>query len=162
MSRKEYQLECPHCHTFNCYKTIDDEKENYEFFLCFTCGYTSNSTFTIESDKEHQVEKAEGKTAQIIKELAFKDEDRGLMWYPTVLHVAGIGMIFPEPTEDGDWQWNYSPIEIILEKDQEKFPIEGQSGQFYKTRIAMEKGQRFNKNNFMDACKSMGIIEDNS
>ena len=60
-------------------------------------------------------------------------------------------MIFPEghPT---NWSWKYVQVVDVPEEEQESY--EG-----HKQRLDIENGLIFNKDDFMSACKKMGITE---
>lgn len=150
----EIQIQCPHCKLYNCYESILNKTKTY---ICFSCGYSSNETFTIESEKNKDIQekKHDSKTARMIVDLAFEDIERELVWYPAVLQIATVGIVFPEPEGD-TWVWNFSPIEMIRDDEKGNFKIPG-TEEFYTSRIAIEKAERFNKNDFSVAVGKLGI-----
>ena len=72
---------CPCCGGNACYEsefTTLDGKVNT--WLCMTCGFTTNTTMTEDSDVLKQTEEL---TADLIKDL--KQIHDGLAWFPTVI-----------------------------------------------------------------------------
>ena len=125
------------------------EGQPFESYLCFDCGMTTNSNFAIDS--EHLEEMVKNNT-ELMNDLKHIDEDRGLVWYPSVINMGEKGIIYPEgvPT---DWHWNYASVVDVPEEDREKY--DG-----HDKRLDIENPQKFGQFEFMKACKSMGIIKE--
>ena len=66
--------------------------------------------------------------------------------------MGKLGMIFPEghPT---NWNWRYAKVVDIPEEERENY--DG-----YSQRLDIENALTFEKNDFMSACKEMGITKD--
>ena len=47
-------------------------------------------------------------------------------------------------------------VDIDL-KEQDKYPVPGREGEFYKSRLDVENAQKFEWDNFIGACEEMGI-----
>jgi hypothetical protein len=167
---------CPCCTSNACYEsefTTQDGPVNT--WLCMTCGFTSNSTMTEDSEGLKQTMEL---TADLIKDLR-QDHD-GLAWFPTCITMPDKGMIFPEPikgtttldpgTMEGvsgnaavlkakpDWNWTVVKSIDIPEEEQEKYPDPRNPGTFYKKRMDMESIKHFDKLCFMDAAEEMGMF----
>jgi Zn ribbon nucleic-acid-binding protein len=143
----ERVIDCPHCKdTDSCFEEM---QEQFSSFICFKCGFMSDSRFekgglqTIENEKS---------TPQLVTDLKYHDIERDIMWYPSVINMGKLGMIFPEghPT---NWNWRYAKVVDIPEDEQHLF--EG-----YKQRLDIENALTFEKDDFMSACKEMGITKD--
>ena len=119
-----------------------------------TCGFTTNSTMTEDSEALKQTLEY---TADLIKDLR-QDHD-GLVWFPTAITMPEKGMVFPEPIKDtNDWGWTVVKAISIPEEDQEKYPDPKNPGQFYKNRMDMKNLKRYDKLCFMDAAEELGLF----
>ena len=146
---------CPCCGSDACYEsefTTQDGPVNT--WLCMTCGFTTNSTMTEDSEALKQTLEY---TADLIKDLR-QDHD-GLVWFPTVITMPEKGMVFPEPIKDtNDWGWTVVKAISIPEEDQEKYPDPRNPGVNYKFKMDMEGKKRFLKLEFMDAAEELGMF----
>ena len=114
-------VDCKCCGSNACYEsefTTQDGK--IETWLCMTCGFTSNTTMTEDSEGLKQTLEL---TADLIKDL--RQNHDGLAWFPTAITMPDKGMIFPEPmkgtsTLEGkkDWGWTLVKAIPIPEEDQ--------------------------------------------
>ena len=67
----EIQIKCPHCYSQEkCFEETVERKDDDDFksYLCFNCGYTSNSLYSEESKVKNQHLES---TAQIIRDWNF-------------------------------------------------------------------------------------------
>ena len=146
-------VECNCCGSDACYESEFTTQEGpITTWLCMTCGFTSNSTRTKDSEGLKQTEEL---TADLIKEL--KQTHEGLAWFPTVITMPEKGMIFPEPIEN-DWAWTVVKAITIAKEEKEKYPDPNNPGKFYKKRMDMKNLKRFDKLNFMDAAEELGMF----
>mgnify|MGYP003627501891 FL=1 len=147
---------CKCCKNDACYEsefTTQDGPINT--WLCMTCGFTTNSTMTKDSEALKQTLEL---TADLIRDLR-QDHD-GLSWFPTAITMPDKGMVFPEPMKDKkDWGWTVVKAIPIPEEDQVKFPDPTNPGTFYKNKMDMKNLKRFNKLEFMDAAEDLGMFE---
>ena len=148
------QIQCPVCGLYDCYKS---EYGTITTYLCFSCGYTSNSKMKLNSTYVKEQFENNKNVAKFIKNIRFNDTANSLVWYPTVLQFPELGIIFPEPNGN-DWNWTYAQEVPILEDEKEKFKI-GDTDDYYKTKIDIENAKRYNKFDFKMACQDMGIIK---
>ena len=90
-----------------------------------------------------------------IIELAKKDfekEQRSKL--PSIIvELASKGIIYPEGTIN-NWYWYYAKVVEIPEEDRVKY--DG-----HERRLDVNNAEKFGQFEFMEACKSMGIIKDN-
>ena len=150
-------VDCPCCRSNACYESSFNTQEGpMTTWLCMTCGFTTNSTMTENSEALKQTEEY---TADLIKDL--KQTHEGLAWFPTVITMPGRGMIFPEP-KDEDWAWTVVKAVPIPEDEQHKYPDPRNPGKFYEHRMDMKKPSRYNKLEFMDAAEELGMFEKES
>tara|TARA_B100000287_G_scaffold366735_1_gene362124 strand:- start:67 stop:675 length:609 start_codon:yes stop_codon:yes gene_type:complete len=173
MEQKQDKLiVCPCCGSDACYESEFTTKDgNLKTWLCMTCGFTTNTTMTEDSDALKQTLEL---TAELIKDL--RQDHQGLAWFPTAITMPEKGMIFPEPqtwgkretdtetgetkeTEYQDWGWTVVKAVDIPEEEQSKYPDPRNPGTFYKKRMDMKGKKRFLKLEFMDAAEELGMFE---
>ncbi len=150
----EEKTTCPVCDTLskNCFvEKTEIEGKPFESYLCFDCGMTTNSNFALDS--EHLETMVENNT-ELMNDLKVIDNDRGLVWYPSVINMGQKGVIYPEglPT---DWNWCYAPVVDVPEEERDQY--EG-----HDKRLDIENPLRFGQFEFMEACKAMGVVKDES
>jgi len=168
---KDKLINCKCCGSNACYESEFTTKDGpINTWLCMTCGFTSNTTMTEDSDGLKQTLEL---TADLIKDL--RQNHDGLAWFPTAITMPDKGMIFPEPLKGTstldlldkkghsqmDWQWTVVKAIPIPEEEQEKYPDPQNPGTFYKNRMDMENLKRFGKLEFMDAAEELGMFDPN-
>ena len=145
----ESKIKCPVCKSkAQCFDEYVVE-DNFHSYLCFQCGYTSNSKFKYGSDELLTSLEA---SPQLIIELQIADWERDIVWIPSVLNMGPKGIIFPEGTFD-DWSWKYAKVVDIPEEDREKYNGE-------EKRLDVESANIYGQHEFLKACKDMGIVKD--
>jgi len=147
--------DCPCCTSNACYEsefnTLDG---NVTTWLCLTCGFTTNTAMKEESENAKQSLEL---TADLIKDN--KQIHDNLVWLPTVITMADMGMIFPEPSKDtDDWEWTVVRSIPVKEDEKEKYPIPNKPGEFYEKKMDMENLKHFKKLEFMDAAEELGMF----
>tara|TARA_B100000902_G_C27268547_1_gene895006 strand:+ start:1329 stop:1769 length:441 start_codon:yes stop_codon:yes gene_type:complete len=142
----EKVITCPHClDTDNCFEEV---QENFSSYLCFSCGFMSDSRYEVGN-----IELIENlkKSPKLVRESQFEDKQRNIIWFPSVINMGTLGMIYPEGTMDS-YVWKYAKVIDIPKEEQHKYNN-------YNQRLDVENAQTFEQNNFMGACKAMGITE---
>ena len=155
-------IECKCCGSNACYESEFTTKEGpIQTWLCMTCGFTSNTTITEDSETLKQTLEL---TADLIKDLSQNHD--GLVYFPTVITMPEKGMIFPDPIKGSstleskpDWQWTVVKAIDIPEEEQEKYPDPTNPGTFYKKRMDMKNMESFDKLCFMDAAEELGMFD---
>jgi hypothetical protein len=66
--------------------------------------------------------------------------------------MGKLGMIYPEGTST-NYRWKYAKIVDIPKEEQAVYDN-------YNQRLDVENAETFEQDNFMDACKAMGITKD--
>jgi len=95
---------------------------------------------------------------ELYKELAWEDNETGLIWFPTTINDPIKGMIFANGPSAQQWAWAAVKSIPVSEEEKEKYPIPGKPGEFYSMRIAMDTIQHFPERNFLDALGYIGVI----
>jgi len=154
---KDKLTTCPCCSSNACYEsTFTTQEGPVNTWLCMTCGFTSNSTMTEDSEALKQTVEL---TAEMIKDLR-QDHD-GLAWFPTAITMPEKGMVFPEPIKGAgkdEWMWTVVKAIPISKDEQEKYPDPTNPGTFYKNKMDMKNLKRYDKLCFMDAAEELGMF----
>ena len=142
----ERVITCPHClDTNNCFEEI---QESFSSYLCFSCGFMSDSRYEIGN---LQLIENMKNSPQLVRESQFEDKDRGIIWFPSVINMGKLGMIFPEGTKD-KYVWKYAKVVDFPEEERVNYDN-------YSQRLDVENAKTFQQNDFMGACKEMGITQ---
>mgnify|MGYP001228644696 CR=1 FL=1 len=143
----EKVITCPHCfNTDNCFEEI---QETFSSYLCFACGFMSDSRYQVGDI--NLVENLK-KSPQLVRESQFEDKTRNIIWFPSVINMGQLGMIYPEGTTD-NYVWKYAKVIDISEEERPKYNN-------YSQRLDVDNAETFEQQDFMGACKAMGITKD--
>ena len=148
----EEKTKCPMCGDLynNCFvEKTEIEGKPFESYMCFQCGMTSNSYLAFDSDKLEEYTKNH---SELMNDLKIMDEERGLIWFPSVLNMGEKGIIYPDGKQN-DWYWNYAKVIDVPEEERDQY--EG-----HDKRLDIENPEVFGQYEFTDACQAMGIIKD--
>ena len=148
----EEKTKCPLCEDLhnNCFvERTEVEGLPFESYMCFGCGMTTNSYMAIDSDKLEELTK---NNTQLMNDLKIMDEERGLIWFPSVINMGEKGLIYPDGVKT-DWHWHYAKVIDVPEEQRKHY--EG-----HDKRLDIENPEVFGQFEFMDACQAMGIIKD--
>ena len=143
----EKVIDCPVC--FDVNNCFEDVQETFSSYLCFACGFMSDSRYEIGGVDVIENLK---KSPQLVRESQFEDKDRGIVWFPSVINMGTLGMIYPEGTST-NYLWKYAKIVDIPKEEQVVYDN-------YTQRLDVENAETFEQHNFMGACKAMGITKD--
>lgn len=141
---------CPVCKNNTA---LEEEYKKTKSWLCLKCGYNSNSLF---KRKSKELRDALKESPEIIKDLKFWDVERKIFWIPSVIQMESRGMIYPDGTVD-KWNWIFSPVIKIPEKEQKNYKIPGSDKCFTK-RLAVEQSKKFEWNEYSKALKEIGAL----
>lgn len=148
------KITCPVDGMGNCFHERLEEGDTY---MSFDCGYASNEHYKIGSEA---IENVLSKAPQLIKDLAFDDNARGIVWIPSVVQIPKKGIVFPDGESADRWGYRYAAeIDIPLD-EQKEWPIEGKPGQTYKSRLDMENSIPYETHQFADAIANLGLVID--
>jgi|TARA_Y100000310_G_scaffold82897_1_gene79546 hypothetical protein len=143
----ERVIDCPVCFDVDhCFEEIQKE---FSSFLCFKCGFMSDSRYETESLRLIENLKSSPK---LVQDLKFLDKKRNITWFPAVINMGTLGIIFPEGTKK-NWGWRYAKVIDIPEEEQSKYDN-------YSQRLDVENAKKFGQYEFIEACKKMGITRD--
>jgi len=106
----ERVIDCPVCYDTD--KCFEDVQEEFNSYLCFSCGYMSDSRYEVGS---LQLDDNLKKSPQLVQDKKFIDKKRNIAWFPAVINMGELGMIFPEGDKDG-YVWKYAKVVEIPEE----------------------------------------------
>ena len=142
----EKVIDCPVC--FNTDQCFEEIQETFSSFLCFACGFMSDSRYEIGSIDVIENLK---KSPKLVVESQFEDRHRNIVWFPSVINMGKLGMIFPEGIGD-NYVWKYAKVVDIPKEEQATYNN-------YSQRLDVENAETFEQHDFMGACKAMGIAK---
>ena len=142
----ERVIDCPVC--FDIDNCFEDTQESFSSYLCFSCGFMSDSRY--ETGGLHLIENLKT-SPQLVRDSQFEDKDRNITWFPSVINMGKLGIIYPEGVKDS-YVWKYAKLVDIPKEEQDSYDGHTQ-------RLDVEGAETFEQNNFIGACKSMGITE---
>jgi len=148
---KEEQIKSPIDNSDKCYRIFTEPKTD-DHYLCMTTGFMSNTAYSVGSDKLNQELE---RSPELVKALQHFDEERELVWLPTILNIPGKGMIYPDGTLE-KWEWCHASVIEIPEDERKNYPIPDKDGEFFDSKLDVDNSQRFDK--FYEACISMGLL----
>ena len=142
----ERVIDCPVC--YNGDHCFEDQQENFTSYLCFSCGFMSDSRYEVNSIFLDENLKKSPKLVQLAK---VEDKGRNIVWFPAVINMGTKGIIFPEGHHK-KYVWKYAKVVDVPEEDRAKYNN-------HDKRLDIENAQEFSMDRFLDACKAMGITQ---
>ncbi len=148
----EKKITCPNCLSDkHCFEEDVNNVENFKSYMCFNCGFTSNTSFRKDSEVLNELL---NKSTQLVRDVQFFDYDRKITWIPTTLNMGKLGIIFPEGTKT-NWNWKLAEVRKLSPEEQKDPIYEG-----HEYTLDLENAKTYGQYEFLDACKEMGIIKD--
>ena len=144
----ERVIDCPVC--FDVDKCFEEIQKEYSSYLCFNCGFMSDSRY--ENDSINLIENLK-KSPKLVQDLKIVDRERNIVWFPAVINMGELGMIFPEGKGINDYTWKYAKLVDIPEEERAKYDN-------YDKRLDVENAKSYGLHGFLEACKDMGITKD--
>ena len=147
----EVKITCPNC--FDSNQCFEDklEVENFSSYMCFNCGFASNSLYVNDSDS---LKKVQDSSTELMREVSMYDYDRKVHWFPSILNMGKMGMIYPEGTKN-NWIWKLAEVRKLSPEEQQDPQYKG-----HEHTLDMENAKEYGQHEFLDACKEMGIIKE--
>jgi len=143
----ERVITCPIC--FNVDQCFEEVQETFSSYLCFHCGFMSDSRYEIGSLKLTENLK---KSPKLVRESKFEDKERNIVWFPSVINMGKLGMIFPEG-DSKEYVWKYARVIDIPKEERAVYDNHTQ-------RLDVDNAETFSKYEFLKACELMGITRD--
>ena len=143
----EKVIVCPKC--FDTDRCFEEVQETYSSYLCFNCGYMSDSRYKV--DDLDLIEKLKN-SPKLVQDTKFEDKERSIVWFLSVINMGELGMIFPEGIPD-EYVWKYAKVVEIPEEERANYNN-------YDRRLDVENAKSFSQYNFLGACEELGITKD--
>ena len=143
----ERVIVCPKC--FDADRCFEEMQETYSSYLCFNCGYMSDSRYKV--DDLNLIEKLKN-SPKLVQDTKLEDKERGIVWFLSVINMGELGMIFPEGIPD-EYVWKYAKVVEIPEEERANYNN-------YDRRLDVENAKSFSQYNFLGACEELGITKD--
>jgi len=144
----ERVIDCPVCYDVD--RCFEDVQEEFNSYLCFNCGFMSDSRYKIGSLVLIENLK---KSPQLVQDLQFEDKDREIVWFPAVINMGERGIIFPEGKTKAKYVWKYAKVVEIPEEERKDYNN-------YDKRLDIDNAKSYGMYGFLEACKEMGITRD--
>ena len=144
-------IDCPVC--YDDHQCFEDVQETFTSYICFHCGFMSDSRYSMD---KKEFEEYILKAPQLVQELQYKDEERNIVWFPSVVNMGPKGIIYPEGKVES-WVWKYAEVVPIKEEEQLDYPIPGEDDKYYTEKLDVEGAKSYGQYEFLEACKEMGI-----
>ena len=142
----EKNITCPVC--YDTKKCFEEKQETFSSYLCFRCGYMSDSRYQIGS---FEIENNIKKSPKLVQDTIHEDKTRNIIWLLSVINMGQMGMIYPEGNKK-DYSWKYAKVVDVPEDEQSKY--DG-----HVKRLDVDNANTYSKDNFLQACKDMGITK---
>jgi len=143
----EKVIDCPVC--YNTDQCFEEMQKEYSSYLCFNCGFMSDSRYVAGSLKLIENLK---KSPKLVQDKAYNDKERDIVWFPSVINMGELGMIFPESSSEseGGYNWKYAKVVEIPEDERVNYDN-------HDKRLDVENAITFSRYEFLKACEEMGI-----
>jgi len=141
----EKVIDCPVC--YDADKCFEEMQKDYSSYLCFNCGFMSDSRYV--TDSLDLIENLK-KSPKLVQDLKIIDKDRNIVWFPAVINMGELGMIFPEGKGINEYTWKFAKLVDIPEEERAKYDN-------YDKRLDVENAKSYGLHGFLEACKDMGI-----
>ena len=145
----EKVITCPIC--FDSDHCFEEVQEKWSSYMCFHCGFTSNSMYKTDSK---ELESALKGATQLMKEISFFDIDRDITWFPSIVNMGELGIIYPDGVKT-NWNYKLAQPRPLTEEEKEDEKYKG-----HDKILDVENAQEFGQYEFLDALKLMGVVKD--
>ena len=145
----EVKITCPNC--FNDKQCFEETAMDFKSYMCFNCGFTSNSAYVNDSDA---LKKMQETSSELMRDISIYDYDRKIHWFPTILNMGKFGILYPEGTKN-NWNWKLAEVRKLSPEEQKNPMYEG-----HEHTLDIENATTFGQHEFLDACRKMGIVKD--
>ena len=106
-------------------------------YMCMESGFVTNDTLCIGSD---MIDTYEEHISQLMRDVKYIDESRGLVWYPTYIQV-GHFVLYCTGTSMKDIGWEVAQIVPLTDDEMKNYPIPGRGTEFYQSRVDIESAK---------------------
>ena len=145
----EVKITCPNC--FSDKQCFEETAMDFKSYMCFNCGFTSNSAYKWDTP---ELKQAQVGATQLMNDVALYDEEREIMWFPSVLNMGKFGVVYPEGSKN-NWVYKLAEVRTLTDLEKKDPKYEG-----HDSILDVENAKTYGQYEFLDACKEMGIIKE--
>ena len=147
----EVKITCPNC--FDSNQCFEDkmEIEDFSSYMCFSCGFASNSLYVNDSDS---LKKVQDSSTELMREISMYDYDRKIHWFPSILNMGKMGMIYPDGIKN-NWVWKLAEVRKLSPEEQKDEKYQG-----HEHTLDLDNTKEYGQYEFLNACKEMGIVKE--
>ena len=91
---------------------------------------------------------------QLMNDIALFDEDREIVWFPSVLNMGKFGVIYPEGIQN-NWVYKLAEVSPLTDLEKKDDKYDG-----HESILDVENAKTYGQYEFLDACKEMRIIKE--
>ena len=140
---------CPQCFdTDHCFEEV---QEKYSSYLCFSCGFMSDSRYKVGSLELIDNLK---KSPKLVQETAYEDKNRNIVWFPSVVNMGDLGIIYPEGTKT-NWTYKLAQPRPLTKEEKKDEKYKG-----HDRMLDVDNAKEFGQYEFLEALKLMGVVKD--
>ena len=149
----EKKIMCPNCFDEKqCFEDVQEQDgKSFSSYMCFNCGFTSNSAYKWDTP---ELKQAQVGATQLMNDVALYDEEREIMWFPSVLNMGKFGVVYPEGSKN-NWVYKLAEVRTLTDLEKKDPKYEG-----HDSILDVENAKTYGQYEFLDACKEMGIIKE--
>tara|TARA_Y100001938_G_C8049172_1_gene410677 strand:- start:464 stop:907 length:444 start_codon:yes stop_codon:yes gene_type:complete len=142
----EVKINCPVCYSTK--QCLEEKQKDFSSYLCFKCGYMSDSRYEIGS---LAVLENINKSPKLVQDTVYEDKSRNIVWLLSVINMGQMGMIYPEGSAE-IYEWKYAKVVTIPEEERKNYDGHVQ-------RLDVENAKSFHKYDFLAACDELGMTK---
>ena len=130
---------------------FEEVQETWSSYICFRCGYTSNSAYKTDST---ELENATKGATELMREISFYDVDKDITWFPSIVNMGDLGIIYPEGTKT-NWTYKLAQPRPLTNEEKKDEKYKG-----HDRILDVENAKEFGQYEFLEALKLMGVVKD--
>jgi len=118
-----------------------DTKSGQEHRMCMESGYVTRTDLVFNSN---ECEIHEQGCTELMKKIKLVDKELNSVWYPTFMQMPG-GMLYCEGNgaTPEDYNWAVAKVVLIEGDERLKYPIPGKEGEYFTSRLDVDKAEKF-------------------
>ena len=137
-----------------CVLAEADETTNVTSYMCMESGYCTTDKLIIGST---EVEKYEESITELMRDARIEDDESGFVWHPSFLQFP-FGMLYIAGSGAHDMHWEVAEVVSITGEERLKYPIPGQEGQYFTSKLDVDNAKVFDKLDFENALDALYSI----
>ena len=136
----------------HCVLVETDETTGLTSYMCMESGFTSHEKLTIDSEYTQQYEET---ITQLMRDVKFIDNERGLVWYPSFIQINDVGMLYTIGSSKVDMKWQVARVVDIIGEERLKYPVPGKTDEYFTSRLDVENAETFDSMDFEQALDTL-------